>query len=79
MNVRRFVPAAGLALVGGVASAQESGTTIPGLADAISGAQSTATAIAGQVVPAAWPILAAFAGLLGIYLIWRVLKRGARG
>lgn len=61
------------------ASAQETTTTIPGLSDAITTAQSTATSMAGQVVPAAVVILFAFAGLVGVFLVWKVFRRGAGG
>lgn len=54
-------------------------TTPPGLTDAINTAKATAEGLAGDIVPAAVVILFAFAGLLGVYLLWRVVRRGAGG
>lgn len=51
----------------------------PGLTDAINTAKTTASGMAGEILPAAVAILFAFAGLIGIWLIWRVFKRGASG
>jgi Kef-type K+ transport system membrane component KefB len=72
------VATVGGSLLAGGAMAEDA-VSIPGLADAISTAQSTATAMAGQVTPAATGILFAFAGLIGVYLIYRVFRRGASG
>lgn len=68
-----FSPAAALA------EGESAAVSIPGLSDAIDTAKDTATAMAGDVVPAAVAIIFAFAGLVGVYLIWRVFKRGASG
>ena len=54
-------------------------TSPPGLTDAINTAKSTASGMAGEIVPAAVVILFAFAGLVGVYLVWRVFRRGAGG
>lgn len=73
---------AGLAAVSPVAvfaEGEATPSTIPGLQTAIDTAKDTATAMAGQVVPAAVVILFAFAGLVGVYLVWRVFRRGAGG
>jgi len=69
---------AGSLLAGG-AMAEDAAVTIPGLSDAIDTAKNTATSMAGQVIPAAVAILFAFAGLVGVYLVWRVFRRGAGG
>lgn len=70
-----------LAVVGAfapLAALAEGENTIPGLTEAISQAQSTATSMAGAVVPGAVSIVFAFAGLLGVYLVWKILRRAAR-
>lgn len=54
-------------------------TTPPGLQDAIDTAKGTASGLAGDVIPAAVVIIFAFAGLVGVWLLWRVFKRGASG
>lgn len=51
----------------------------PGLSDAIDNAKATATQMATDIVPAAVTIIFTFAGLLGVYLIWRVFKKGVSG
>lgn len=79
MVTKSKLATAAAALAAGGAVAQDTTVTIPGLSDAISTAQNTATAMAGQVIPAAVGILFAFAGLVGVYLVWRVFRRGAGG
>ena len=68
--------------LGGSVVASAEGVTYaapPGLQNAIDTAKATATGMAGDIIPAAVVILFAFAGLIGVYLIWRVFKRGASG
>lgn len=59
--------------------AEGESVTIPGLSNAISTAQGTATEMATQLVPAAVAIVFAFAGILGVWAVWKLLKRGVRG
>lgn len=54
-------------------------TSPPGMSEALNTAKATAEGMAGEVVPAAVVILFAFAGLVGVYLIWRIFRRGAGG
>lgn len=71
------------ALAGSVGSALAEGEVTysapPGLSDAINTAKATDTGMAGDIVPAAVVILFAFAGLIGVYLVWKVFRRGAGG
>lgn len=71
-----LVAAASSALAEGATSTYE---TPPGLQDAITTAQDAAKGLAGDIVPAAVVIIFAFAGLVGVWLLWRVFKRGASG
>lgn len=68
-----------LASGGAVPALAQETVTIPGLSDAITSAQGTATAMAGQLVPAAVTIVFAFAGILGVWAVWKLLKRGVKG
>lgn len=61
------------------ALAQEQSVTVPGLADAITTAENTATSMASSLVPAAVTIVFAFAGILGVWAVWKLLRRGVRG
>lgn len=54
------------------------GEGIPGLSAAITQAQGTATEMAGAIVPGAVSIVFAFAGILGVFLVWKILRRAAR-
>lgn len=85
MSIKSKIGAAIAAASPALAFAQESGgtdftyTTPPGLQRALDTATATAEGMAGDVLPVVVTILFAFAGLVGIWLIWRVFKRGAGG
>lgn len=75
---KKLLVALGLAPLSALAT-DPTYTSPPGLSDAISTAQTTAQGLAGDIVPAAVVILFAFAGLFGVYLIWKVFRKGASG
>lgn len=79
MKLKKLLAALAFAPVAALAEGESAAVSIPGLSDAIDTAKDTAGAMAGEVVPAAVAIIFAFAGLVGVYLIWRVFKRGASG
>lgn len=79
MKLKKLLAALAFAPVAALAEGESAAVSIPGLSDAIDTAKDTASSMAGEVVPAAVAIIFAFAGLVGVYLIWRVFKRGASG
>lgn len=77
MNTKKII--AGIAAASPLAGFAE-GTTVavPGLADAITTAENTATSMATSLVPAAVAIVFAFAGILGVWAVWKLLRRGVK-
>lgn len=57
----------------------ENAVTVPGLDNAITTATNTASSMAASIVPAAVTIIFAFAGIMGVWAVWKLLKRGVKG
>lgn len=84
MSIKSKIGAVLAAVSPALAFAEGEGTTVtystpPGLQRALDTATATAEGMAGDVLPVVVTILFSFAGLIGIWLIWRVFKRGAGG